>query len=103
MRPLPRPTWLPRMPPTTAPPIAPIPLPWPFDSTARIDSTTPQSAQAAPVDDIARWRLALDLAAGADFAAGSVFDSTFGSQPIIVAMPATLKTITAIAAISIRG
>jgi hypothetical protein len=61
---------------------------------ARIDSTIPQSAQAAPVG-----RGSAEAAPSGP----SRLESAVGIQPIMVAMPMMLNTISAIAAISIRG
>jgi len=85
---------------------APSPLPTPFASTAWIDSTAPQSSAhgAAGAAAAARGLSAAGRRAGDSLLSnGLTCDCAPGSQPIVVAMPAKLNTITVIAAISIKG
>jgi hypothetical protein len=67
-----------------------------------MDSTTPQSRQSVAVVTT-RGVAGLDAGTARALAGSALLERAPGIQPIMLAMPATLNTITAIAAMSMRG
>jgi hypothetical protein len=79
-------------------------VPWPAVSTTRIDSTTPQLAQLADALANGRGRAPLfSVGVAPGFTPRSPPDVADGIQPIMVAIPTTLNTISVIAAMTITG